>query len=302
VIATWMLGHPFVRNALAAGTAIGACSGLVGYFLVLRGQVFTGDALSHVSFTGALAALAIGVDLRIGLFISTVGVALLLGVLGRRGRADDVVIGSVFAWVLGLGVLFLSLFTTHRSTGDSRAGARVLFGSIFGLSGSQATVAVVIGLVVVGALLVLARPLLFASLDEAVAEARGVPVRMLGFVFLALVGATAAEATQAVGALLLLGLLAAPGGMAQHLTTRPFRAMGLSTLVAVASVWIGVTISYYVPQAPPSFAIMATVAAAYGAVRTGVAIRARGGRRSGGPTAVPAFPGLGLGVPSPGSE
>jgi zinc/manganese transport system permease protein len=133
-----MLSHPFVRHAFLAGTAIAACSGLVGYFVVLRGQVFTGDALSHVAFTGALAALALGYDLRLGLFVATIGVALTFGLLGPKARADDVVIGSVFAWVLGLGVLFLSIFTTERATGNATAGTSVLFGSIFGLSAGQA--------------------------------------------------------------------------------------------------------------------------------------------------------------------
>ena len=94
-------GHPFFQHAVLAGTAIAAAAGLTGYFLVLRAQVFTGDALSHVAFTGALAALALGYDLRLGLFAATIGVALLLGALGSRGRADDVAIGSVFSWTAG---------------------------------------------------------------------------------------------------------------------------------------------------------------------------------------------------------
>ncbi len=270
-----MFSHPFVRSAFIAGTAIAACSGLVGYFLVLRGQVFTGDALSHVAFTGALAALAAGIDLRVGLFVATIAVALLLGTIGREGRADDVVIGSVFAWVLGLGVLFLSIFTTRRSAGDSSAGIGVLFGSIFGLSSSQVTWCVGVAAGVIVVVVVIARPLLFASFDEAVARARGVPVRFLGFLFLAAVGATAAEASQAVGALLLVGLLAAPGAVAQRLTTRPLRAMWLSVVIAVASMWVGLTISYVAPDAPPSFAILAVVTAVYVIVLVGTRVRSR---------------------------
>src|SRR5204863_4661431 len=144
--------------------------------LVLRGQVFTGDALSHIAFTGALAALAFGIDPRLGLFATTVAVAVGMGVLGLRGRADDVVIGSVFAWVLGLGVLFLSLYTTSRSTGNGAGGVSVLFGSILAISGDRALVAVAVAVVIVAALLVIARPLLFASIDEAVAAGRGVRV------------------------------------------------------------------------------------------------------------------------------
>jgi zinc/manganese transport system permease protein len=260
-----MLSHTFMRNALFAGTAIAAASGFVGYFLVLRSQVFTGDALSHVAFTGALAALALGIDIRVGLFVSVVAISILLGALGQRGRADDVVIGSVFVWVLGLGVLFLSLFTTSRATSNSTAGVSVLFGSIFGLDDSRTATAVVIALVVSTAMLFIARPLLFASIDEAVAAARGVPVRTLGYFFLILVGLTAAEATQAIGALLLLGLLAAPAATAQRITTRPYRAFVISALVAVGSTWTGLFLSYRVPRLPPSFAIIATVTAVYAA-------------------------------------
>ncbi len=107
------------------------------------------------------------------------------------------------------------------------------------------------------------RPLLFASIDQAVAGARGIPVRGLGFVFLALVGTTAAAATQAVGALLLLGLLAAPAGTAQRLTARPFRAMWLSAGIAVASVWVGLSIAYAAPSVPPSFGILAVATGCY---------------------------------------
>src|SRR5439155_1091930 len=120
-----------------AGTGIAACCGAVGYFVVLRSQVFTGDALSHVAFTGALAALAAGADLRLGLFGATIAVAVGMGLLGRSGRADDVVIGSVFAWMLGLGVLFLSIYTSSSSGANGTAGVSVLFGSILVLSAAE---------------------------------------------------------------------------------------------------------------------------------------------------------------------
>jgi zinc/manganese transport system permease protein len=259
------LGHPFFQHALLAGTAIAAAAGLVGYFLVLRAQVFTGDALSHVAFTGALAALALGASLRIGLYAGTIAFALLLGVLGRRGRADDVVIGNVFSWILGLGAFFLTLYTTSRSAGNGNAGVGVLFGSIFGLSSGQALAAALVGAGICAAVLFVARPLLFASVDEAVAAARGVPVRVLGFGFLALVGACAAEATQAVGSLLILGLLAAPAGAAHRMTARPYRALALSAALAVAEMWAGLGMSYAVPRMPPSFGILAAATAVYAA-------------------------------------
>ncbi|MDQ2791810.1 MAG: metal ABC transporter permease [Actinomycetota bacterium] len=257
---TW---PPFLLNALLAGTAIAVAAGLVGYFVVLRAQVFTGDALSHVAFTGALAALALGVDERLGLFAATIGVGIALGALGERGRADDVVVGSVFAWILGLGVFFLTLYTTNNSAGNGNAGINVLFGSIFGLNRSEAVTATIVAAVIAAVVVTIARPLLFASIDGAVAAARGVPVRMLGYGFLALVGAAAAEASQAVGALLLLGMLAAPAGTAQRLTTRPFSALLISAGLAVGEMWAGLALSYTVPALPPSFAILAVATGGY---------------------------------------
>lgn len=272
-------GHPYFQHAVLAGTAVAAAAGLTGYFLVLRAQVFTADALSHVAFTGALAALALGYDLRLGLFAATIGVALLLGALGSRGRADDVAIGSVFSWLLGLGVFFLTLYTTSRSAGDGGAGVNVLFGSVFGLSGGQALTAALVGAGICAAVLAIARPLLFSSVDEAVAAARGVPVRLLGFAFLALVGACAAEATQAVGSLLILGLLAAPAGAAQRMTARPYRALALSAGLAVAEMWAGLGLSYAVPRTPPSFGILATATAVYAATYVPAGLAAVAGWR-----------------------
>jgi len=270
-----MLSHPFMRYAFLAGTAIALAAGLVGYFVVLRGQVFTGDALSHVAFTGALAALAAGIDLLLGLYLACILVALAMAALGARGRPDDTVIGSVFAWILGLGALFLTVYTTSSGATDATSGVNVLFGSIFGLSTSQSVTDTVVAVGVAAAVVVIGRPLLFASLDDAVASARGVPVRVLGFVFLGLVGVTAAAATQAVGALLLLGLIAAPAGAAQLLTARPFRAMWLSAAVAIASMWIGLAIAYAAPSTPPSFSILAISTGCYLAAYLGTTGRRR---------------------------
>ncbi|MEU2772085.1 metal ABC transporter permease [Streptomyces sp. NPDC007162] len=265
LLAASPLSQPFFQHALLAGTAIAAASGLVGYFLVLRAQVFTGDALSHVAFTGAMAALAFGADLRLGLFAATIAMALLFGTLGRRARPDDVVIGSVFSWILGLGAFFITVYTRSRSTTDGTAGVSVLFGSVFGISATSAIAAALVAAGVGLLVILIARPLLFATLDEAVAAARGVPVRLLGYGFLALAGISAAEATQAVGSLLLLGLLAAPAGAALRLTDRPYRALALSAGLAVLEMWAGLFASYAVPRMPPSFAIMAVATAVYAA-------------------------------------
>jgi len=258
-----MFAHEFMRNALIAGTFVGLACGLVGYFVVLRAQVFAGDALSHVAFTGALAAAVLGLNTLVGLFAATILGGIVMGILGDRARADDVTIGTLFAWTLGLGVLFLSIFTTQRSAGNGTAGVRVLFGSIFGLSTANVRLSVVLAVLACALLLAIARPLLFASLDTAVAEAQGVPVRALGLGFLALLGLVAAEATQAVGALLLLGLLAAPAGAAHRLTTRPYRGLALSALFSVGSIWVGLTLAYVFPSLPPSSMIIAAAVGIY---------------------------------------
>jgi zinc/manganese transport system permease protein len=160
-------------------------------------------------------------------------------------------------------VLFLSIFTTNASAGNGTAGVRVLFGSIFGLSTSEAQLAAVIGGVICLITLLIARPLLFASLDPDVAQAKGLPIRLLGLGFLGLFGAEAAEATQAIGALLLLALVAAPAGAAQLLTTRPYRGLALSAGIALGSMWAGLALAYEIPSIPPSFSITAVATAAF---------------------------------------
>ncbi|MFL5897594.1 MAG: metal ABC transporter permease [Solirubrobacterales bacterium] len=258
-----MFAHEFIRNAFLAGTFVALACGLIGYFVVLRGQVFAGDALSHVAFTGALAAAAAGIDVRLGLFAATVAAAAGIGLLGERARPDDVVIGSVFAWILGLGVLFLSIFISGSSGADGTAAVRVLFGSILGLSAGEARLAAAIAVLACLALLGIARPLLFASLDPEAARGLGVPVRVLGLGFFVLLAVVAAEATQAVGALLLLGLLAAPGGAARLLTDRPWRGLCLAAAIAVASMWIGLLLSYRIPSLPASTGVMGVATAAF---------------------------------------
>jgi zinc/manganese transport system permease protein len=188
---------------------------------------------------------------------------LVIGALGERARADDVTIGIVLAWILGLGALFLALFSMGSGGDNGVLGARALFGSIFGLSAGDARVAALIGAAIAVVIVATARPLLFASVDPAVAAARGVPVRALGVLFLVLVGASAAEATQAVGALLLLGLLAAPAGAAQRLTAKPYLGLGLSAAISVAAMWVGLVISDLVPSLPPSSAVIGVATCVY---------------------------------------
>lgn len=283
-----MLFEGFFGNALLAGSCIAVASGLIGYFVVLRVQVFAGDALSHVAFTGALAAAAAGLDLRVGLFAGTVAVALALGVIGSsssasgRAQPDDATIGMVFVWVLGLGVLFLDIFNTGASGANGTIASRTLFGSIFSLTGGQAQLAALIGVALAAALLALARPLLLASIDAPLALARGLPVRALGLAFLVLLGLDAAEATQAVGALLLLGLLAAPAGAALRLSANPYRGLALSALIALVAMWVGLALAYLIGTVPPGSAVILVAIAFYCGVALwdGARVRVARGVRS----------------------
>jgi len=273
------LSQDFFRQAVLAGTAAAIAAGFVGAFLVLRNQVFAGDALSHVAFTGGLAALAAGLSARTGVFATTVAVAVLLAVLGGRARLNDVVTGVVFTWLLGLGVLFLSVFTSSGNAGNGTGAVRVLFGSIFGISpdGAAQTVWITAGVVV--AMLLIGRPLLFATLDPAVAEARGVPVRALNVVFLVAAGVMVAQLVQVVGALLILGLITTPAATAARLTSRPWSAVAVSVGVAVATVWLGLWLGYAWPTVPPSTAIVGTGFVAWLAVEIAWRLTARAGRR-----------------------
>jgi zinc/manganese transport system permease protein len=272
-----MLSEEFMRNAVLAGTFVALACGVSGWFVVLRGQVFAGDALSHVAFPGALAAAAAGVSERVGLFAATVTVGAGIGALGRGAfaragarrsgatPADDTAIGTVFTFILGLGVFFLTLFSISSSGGSGIQAARTLFGSIFGLGAGEARASAVVALAAVAVTLAIARPLLFASVAPELAGARGVPTRLLGIGFVALLGVVVAEATQAVGALLLLGLLAAPAAAAHRIARGPVAGITLAGLFAVASMWGGLALAYAVPSLPPSSAVVMLAVGLYGA-------------------------------------
>jgi zinc/manganese transport system permease protein len=260
-----MFAHEFVRNAWLAGTFVALACGVIGWFVVVRAQVFAGDALSHVAFVGAIAAAVVGIDERIGLFALTLALAGAMGMLGRRAQADDVTIGISFAWILGVGVLLLTILATSAGGASGITTANTLFGSVYSLSAGAAVVAAAVALAATTFVLGAARPLLLSTLDPELATLRGVPVRRLGLAFLAALAVVSAESTQAVGALLLLGLIAAPGGAARVLTARPYRGVAISGAIAVGSMWGGLALSYAISALPASTAVIGLAAGAYAA-------------------------------------
>ena len=258
-----------MRNAFEAGTIVAIVAALVGYFVVLRGLSFAGHALAHIGFAGATGAVLIGIAPIAGLLTFTVSAATTMGILGKRIHGRDVVIGTVLAWMLGLGVLFLSLYT-----GSATSAFAILFGGILGITRRDVLVTMATGLLTVAAIGVMYRPLLFASLDEEVAEARGVPVRILGVVFMIALAFAVSEAVQVVGVLLIFALLVTPAAIAERLTARPPLALLLAIGFSLAFTWGGLTIAYYAPY-PVSFFITSLAFGTYVLVRVSRSLQSR---------------------------
>ncbi len=249
--------HDFVQNAFLAGTIVAIVAAIMGYFVVLRAQAFAGHALSHIGFAGATGAALLGVSSLLGMFALTLLAALGIGALGERIRGRDVEIGMVLSLALGLGVLFLSLYTQNATEAVG-----VLFGSILSVTRKDVLITLGCGLATLLLIAFLFRPLLFASIDPEVAEARGVPVRLLSIAFMLLLAITVAEAIQVVGVLLVFALLVAPAATAEHLTHRPFSAIVLAVALGLIFTWGGLILAF-VGHWPVSFYIAALAALSY---------------------------------------
>jgi zinc/manganese transport system permease protein len=252
-----LLRQEFVQNAFLAGTIIALVSGIVGYFIILRGQAFATETLSHVGFAGAAGAALIGINSLVGMFLLTVITATGMGALGKRVKGRDVEVGMVLSFMLGLGVLFLSLYTQNASHA-----VNLLFGSILSVTREDVLLTLGSSTVVLIVLVVLFRPLLFASLDPVVAEARGVPVQFLSIMFLLVLALTVSQAVEVVGTLLVFALLIVPAASAEHLASRPFSALILSVAISLFSTWAGLVLSLIGHQ-PASFYIVAITSMFY---------------------------------------
>ncbi|MCV7052990.1 metal ABC transporter permease [Mycobacterium heidelbergense] len=237
-------------NALVGGTIVALAAGLIGYFVVVRHTAFAAHALAHIGFPGATGAVLLGVPVVAGLGVFCIGGALVIGVLGKRAADREVVTGTVLAMASGLGLFFNSLATKSSSTITN-----VLFGNLLAVSHDQ-LVSFAILLAVLGlGVGIIYRPLLFSSVNAVVAEAKGVPVRALSMIFMALLGLTVTMAVQAVGTLLLFALVVTPAATAIMLTPRPVVAMVVSTAISLSAVWLGLGASAML-NLPPSFPIV----------------------------------------------
>lgn len=265
-----MLFHyQFMVHAYEAGTVVAIVAGAIGYFVVLRSSAFAAHALSHIGFAGAAGAVVVGLSPIAGLLVFTLGAGAAIGALGSRLRGRDVTIGIVLAWTLGLGVLFISLYRGYANEAYA-----ILFGLILGISQAEVLVTVVAGVITVSALIFVYRPLLFSSVDEDLARAKGVPVRALSIAFMAILAVAVTEAVQVVGVLLIFALVVTPAAIAVRFTSRPPRAIALGIALSLAFTWLGLSIGYFSPH-PVSFFITSIAFAAYVVVRLAEPVKSR---------------------------
>lgn len=243
-IASWLalVQHEFVQNAFLAGTAVAIVAAVMGYFVVLRAQAFAAEALSDIGFAGATGAALLGISPLLGMFCLTVLAALGIGALGERIRGRDVEIGMVLSFALGLGLLFLTIYA--QSGSNATEGVGILFGSILSVTRGDVLITLAGGAATLLLLALIFRPLLFASIDPEVAETRGVPVRSLSMLFLALLAITTAETVLVVGVLLVLALLIAPAAAATQLTHRPLATLLLSVGLGLFITWSGLILAF----------------------------------------------------------
>lgn len=252
-----MFEYDFMRNAFAAATIVAVVAGSVGYFLVLRGQTFAGHALAHVGFTGATGAVLIGIAPLWGLVSMTVAAGIFMGFLGERLAQRDVAIGLVLAFALALGLLFLHFYTAFATQATT-----LLFGNVLAVGVSTIWTLLAIGIVVLTTLAIISRPLLFASLQPELAEAKGVSLRLYSILFLSIVALATAECAQIVGVLLVFALMVGPAAAAQQFTSSVITGVMLSALLALFEAWGGITLAYYTDW-PSSFWITALSVAVY---------------------------------------
>jgi zinc/manganese transport system permease protein len=252
-----MWRYPFMQHAFEAGTIVAIVAGIIGYFVVLRRSSFAAHALSHIGFSGAAAAILVGVNPVLGLIMFTSGGGVTMAVLGRRAVSRDVHIGTVLAFMLGLGVLFISMYNGYASEAYS-----LLFGQILGISADDVILTLSISIVLLAIVAVVYRPLLFSSLDEDVAEARGLPILTLGVVFMLLVAISVSLAVQVIGVLLIFALMVTPAAIAHRVTKRPMYGIILSVGIALIVTWVGLFMAFFLPY-PVSFFITTIVFALY---------------------------------------
>lgn len=236
-----------MRHAFVAASCVAVAGSAVGYFVVLRRQAFASHALSNVGFAGAAGASLVGADPMLGLFAFVLTASVLMAAFGRDLGQRDISVGMILMFSLGLGILFVNLYSANAN-----AAIGILFGSVLGIGTGQMWITVVTAFVILLLLAVLFRPLRFASLNPMAARARGLPVGLINLLFLLLLGATAAVAVPVIGALLSFAIFIGPAAAAQAWTGRVATGLAVTILLALAETWGGLIASYYFDVPAPS--------------------------------------------------
>jgi len=273
-----LLLYPFMVNAYRAGTIIAILAGALGWYMVLRRQSFAGHTLAIVSFPGAAGAILLGLSASAGYFAAAIAAAIVIAAVprslgGKARSSESAVIGTVQAFALACGALFVSLYG-----GFLNGLTNLLFGTFLGIAPAQVLTLLAVAVIALAALAIIARPLFFATVDPDVAEARGVPVRLVSTIFLILLGCAAGEVSQITGALLVFALLVMPAATAQQLTPRPALSFVLTIVAGLLTVWFGLALAYYYPAYPFGFYVTTVGFAGYVAAVGGRTLAGRSRR------------------------
>ncbi|PAU67291.1 metal ABC transporter permease [Bifidobacterium criceti] len=244
------LTTPFMLNAALAGLCIAVAAGVVGYFTIARHSTFAAHAIAHIGLPGATGAVLLGLPVAVGLGGFALGGALVIAALGKRASEREIATGTVLAFATGLG-----LFFARMSSSASQQLQSILFGSILTITDDQIIGFAVFDAILLAVITVIYRPLLFSSLDEQVAQAKGVPIGIMNALFMAILAGVITIAVPAVGTLLIFALVVTPAATATIVTTTPLRAILVSTALCLVSIWGGLVIAAMFP-APPSFVIV----------------------------------------------
>ncbi len=235
------LAYTFMQRGMVAALLVAVVCAVMGSYVVLKGLAFIGDAVSHAAFPGLVIAYMLGLPLYLGGSVAAVSTALAIGWVSRRGALRfDTAVGVLFAGTFALGV---TLFSTIRGYAGDLLG--YLLGNVLGISQSDLVQLAVLGALVLLAVAVLRKELLYATFDPLGAGASGLRVDMLEYFLLGLLGVTIVVSIQAVGIIMVVAMLVTPPATAQLVTTRFSRLMAGSIVLAMASALIGLYLSFY---------------------------------------------------------
>ena len=235
-----MFQYDFMQHALIAVLLAALIGGIIGYLILMRRSAFAAHGLGHISFTGATLALLLQISPMIGQFLATLSAGLLIGLFGETLQKRDVAIAMTLSLMLGLGMLFL-----HYYEGSANAATSLLFGDVLGVSPTEIKWMALVALITLVILSFILRPLVLCSIAPQLAEAKGLPSKTLGVIFMLLVATSVTLVNQIVGALLVFVLLIGPAAISLNLTKRFWSGLMLSTVVAIISAVFALIVSFY---------------------------------------------------------